>query len=268
MSSVRHDTQQEGEIHVRADTATAVVHGASAELAHSNGAIERLAGVRRMNGLRRVDPARRRGRLYRGYAWLSATRPFAWIARRIGWKLDPVLLRLTGGRLGAGLLLPTAVMETRGARTGAVRRNALIYFHDGDDVIVMAAHLGLPSHPSWFHNLVATPDVTFGGEPFRASVVEDDVDRLWSAAERVFPPYARYRRQAAALGADDPARATEPSSQAVADQHLALASTSVSEVAAVDVERDREGGTLARGRPVEDSSGSDVENSTSAPLLW
>ena len=82
-----------------------------------------------------------------------------------------------------------------GARTGAVRRNALIYFHDGDDVIVMAAHLGLPTHPSWFHNLVATPDVTFGGEPFRASVVDDDVDRLWAAADRVFPPYARYRRE-------------------------------------------------------------------------
>ena len=164
--------------------------------------VDRTGGVatarsRRMSGLRRVDPARRRGLLYRGYAWLSATRPFAWVARRIGWKLDPVLLWLTRGRLGAGLWLPTAVLETRDARTGAIRRNALIYFHDGDDVIVMAAHIGLPSHPSWFHNLVANPDVTFGGEPFRASMVEEDVDRLWAAADRVFPPYARYRRQAA-----------------------------------------------------------------------
>ena len=167
--------------------------------------VERVGGVaaarsRPSSGLRRVDPERRRGPLYRGYAWLSATRPFAWVARRIGWKLDPVLLRLTRGRLGAGLLLPTAVLETRGARTGAIRRNALIYFHDGDDVIVMAAHIGLPSHPSWFHNLMANPDVTFGGEPFRASMVETDVDRLWAAADRVFPPYARYRRQAAESG--------------------------------------------------------------------
>jgi hypothetical protein len=62
--------------------------------------------------LRRVDPTtQRQGPLYRGYAWLSASRPFAWVARRIGWKLDPVLLRLTGGRLGAGLWLPTAVLE-------------------------------------------------------------------------------------------------------------------------------------------------------------
>jgi deazaflavin-dependent oxidoreductase (nitroreductase family) len=155
---------------------------------------------RRTSGLRRVDPGRRRGPLYRGYASLSASRPFAWVAQRVGWKLDPVLLRLTGGRLGAGLLLPTAVLETRGARTGAIRRNALIYFHDGDDVTIAAAHLGLPTHPGWFHNLIATPDVTFGGEPFQASVVDDDVARLWAAADRVFPPYARYRHQAAASG--------------------------------------------------------------------
>ncbi len=58
--------------------------------------IERAAGAatarfRRTSALRRVDPERWRGPLYRGYAWLPATRPFAWVARRIGWKLDPVL---------------------------------------------------------------------------------------------------------------------------------------------------------------------------------
>ncbi len=156
--------------------------------------------MRHVSTLRHVDPERQRGPLYRGYAWLSATRPFLWVSQHIGWKLDPVLLRLTGGRLGAGLMLPTAVLETRGARTGDVRRNALIYFHDGDDVIITAAHAGFPTNPGWFHNLVTTPDVTFGGEPFRASVVDDDLDLLWAAADRVFPPYARYRRDAAASG--------------------------------------------------------------------
>jgi deazaflavin-dependent oxidoreductase (nitroreductase family) len=154
--------------------------------------------MRHMSAVRRVDPDRHRGPLYRGYAWLAASRPFLWVSKSIGWKLDPVLLRLTRGRLGAGLMLPTAVLETRGARTGAVRRNALIYFHDRDDVIVAASHAGLPTDPGWLHNLVATPDVIFGGEPFRASVVDKDLDRLWAAADRVFPPYARYRRDAAA----------------------------------------------------------------------
>lgn len=42
--------------------------------------------------------------------------------------------------------------------------------------------------------------MTVGGEPFRASVVDDGLDRLWAAADRVFPPYARYRRDAAESG--------------------------------------------------------------------
>jgi deazaflavin-dependent oxidoreductase (nitroreductase family) len=125
-----------------------------------------------------------------------------WLSRRIGWKLDPVLLRLSGGRVGMGLLLPTALLETRGARTGQTRRNGVIYFHDGDRVTIVASKLGLPQHPAWFHNLRAHPDVKLGGQPFQAVVVDDEVERarLWRLADRVFPAYARYRERAAAAG--------------------------------------------------------------------
>jgi F420H(2)-dependent quinone reductase len=46
------------------------------------------------------------------------------------WRVDPYLMRATRGRVGVGLVLATALLETRGARTGAVRRNVVIYFHD------------------------------------------------------------------------------------------------------------------------------------------
>ena len=152
--------------------------------------------------LRRVDPNARRGPIYRAYTRLVGTRAMGWISRKVGWKLDPVLLRLTGGRLGFGLLLPTALLETRGARTGTVRRNAVIYFHDGERVTIIASKLGLPQHPAWFHNLRADPAVTLGGVPFRAEVVEDEAERarLWELADRVLPAYATYRRRAEAAG--------------------------------------------------------------------
>src|SRR5687768_5823907 len=127
--------------------------------------------------LRYSDPLARRGPIYRAYASVMGTRPFGWLSRHVVWKLDPILMRVTGGRLGFGLLLPTALLETRGARTGVVRRNVLIYFHDGDRVTLVASHLGLPRHPSWFHNIRAHPDVTVGGLPFRAEVVEDEGER-------------------------------------------------------------------------------------------
>jgi hypothetical protein len=109
-----------------------------------------------VDGLRpalpKVDPRARRGPLYRAYARLVGTRPLGRLSRRTAWKVDPYLMRLTGGRGGMGLLLPTALLETRGARTGRLRRNGVIYFHDGDRVIVIASKLGLPEHPAWFHN--------------------------------------------------------------------------------------------------------------------
>ena len=135
-----------------------------------------------------------------------------WLSRAVVWKLDPFLLRLSGGRLGMGLLLPTALLETRGARTGQTRRTGVIYFNDGDRVTIVASKLGLPQHPAWFHNLCVHPDVRLGGKPFRAEVIEDDSERarLWQLADRVFPPYADYRERAARTGRDIPVVQLDP----------------------------------------------------------
>jgi deazaflavin-dependent oxidoreductase (nitroreductase family) len=156
--------------------------------------------------LRHVDPTRRPGLLSRIYAATASTRLGRFLSIHVAWKLDPHLMRLTGGRLGMGLVLPTALLETRGARTGATRRNAVIYFHDGERVTIVASKMGLPENPAWFHNLRADPDVTFGGRPMRAAVIEDEAERqrLWALADRVFAPYAVYRREAAASGREIP----------------------------------------------------------------
>jgi deazaflavin-dependent oxidoreductase (nitroreductase family) len=153
-----------------------------------------------------VNPEASHGWVYRAFARFAGTRAMGWFSRNVFWKVDPVLLRLSGGRVGTGMLLPTALLETQGARTGQPRANAVIYFHDRDRVTIIASKLGLPHHPAWFHNLRANPDVRLGGEPFRAEVVEDSAERerLWTLADRVFPPYATYRRRAAAAGRQIP----------------------------------------------------------------
>lgn len=149
--------------------------------------------------LKYVDPYRRRGWFSRAYAALANTRLGRFMSVHLVWKLDPPLMRATRGRLGMGLVMPTALLETRGARSGSVRRNVVIYFHDEDRVTIIASHLGRANHPAWFHNVVADPDVTFGGIPMRATVVLDGAERerLWALADRVFAPYAAYRREAA-----------------------------------------------------------------------
>ncbi len=157
--------------------------------------------------LKYVDPDRPRSLFSRAYAALANTRLGRFLSVHVLWKLDPLLMRATGGRLGSGLsLIPTALLETRGAKSGALRRNTVIYFHDGDRVTIIASKLGMTKHPAWFHNLQADPEVTFGGAPMRATVIADDAERerLWTLADRVFAPYATYRREAAQVNREIP----------------------------------------------------------------
>ncbi len=149
--------------------------------------------------LKYVDPSKRPGPFTRAYAAFSNTRLGRFLSIHLVWKVDPFLMRVSHGRLGMDLTIPTALLETRGAKSGVLRRNVVIYFHDGDRVTLVASKLGLPNHPAWFHNLRANPDVTFGGIPMRATVVAGEAERrrLWALADNVFAPYAAYRREAA-----------------------------------------------------------------------
>jgi deazaflavin-dependent oxidoreductase (nitroreductase family) len=153
-------------------------------------------------GLRHVDPHRHRSPLYRALCRLSATGPGLWLSATFAWKLDPFLMKVTRGRFSSAGPLPAALLETRGARTGRPRRTATLYFHDGERVTIIASKAGRPEHPAWYHNLRANPDVLYGGLPFRAELIEDEAEskRLWELADRVFPPFARYREWAAQAG--------------------------------------------------------------------
>jgi deazaflavin-dependent oxidoreductase (nitroreductase family) len=152
--------------------------------------------------LKVVTPPRRPGLLRREFSVLAATRWARRWSRRISWKVDPALLRLSKGRLSTTLMIRSAVLETRGARTGQPRRNAVIYFHDGERVIIVASNAGAARHPSWFHNIRSHPQVTLGGVRMMATVVRDEHDerRLAELGDRVFPAFASYRRDAARHG--------------------------------------------------------------------
>jgi deazaflavin-dependent oxidoreductase (nitroreductase family) len=156
-------------------------------------------------GPRTVDPSRRPGWFRRLLAAVAATRVWLFFSRHVSWYVDPWLLRLSNGRLASPLVFPTGLLETLGAQTGLPRSNAVIYFHDlerdPERVIITASNAGSARNPGWYHNLVAHPDVRFGGVPMKATVIDDtEHDRLWKLADNVFPAFARYRRTAAAAG--------------------------------------------------------------------
>jgi deazaflavin-dependent oxidoreductase (nitroreductase family) len=95
--------------------------------------------------------------------------------------------------------LPIIVVTTRGAKTGAIRKMALMRVeHDGEYALV-ASMGGAPKHPVWYHNLQAHPDdvmIQDGPEPFAVSVREVDGDEKatwWDRAVAAYPPYAEYQ---------------------------------------------------------------------------
>jgi deazaflavin-dependent oxidoreductase (nitroreductase family) len=93
---------------------------------------------------------------------------------------------------------PMLLLTTTGAKTGRSRTNPLVHTTDGDRLVIIASKGGAPSHPAWFHNLVANPtvEVEVGDERFSAtaSVAEgDERTRLWAHQAGLMPNFDEYQ---------------------------------------------------------------------------
>ncbi|GHH27940.1 nitroreductase/quinone reductase family protein [Streptomyces lanatus] len=104
--------------------------------------------------------------------------------------------RVGGYFEGARLLLLT----TTGARTGRPHTTPVGYLPDDDRVLVIASAAGAPSHPAWFHNLVANPQVTIESGAFtydaRAVVLDaEERDRAFARAVEADPGWAEYQKK-------------------------------------------------------------------------
>lgn len=104
-----------------------------------------------------------------------------------------------GGTVGGPFAgAPMLLLTTTGARSGEQRTTPLVYLPDGDRLVVIASKGGAPTHPAWYHNLVAHPDVTVevGSEtlPVRAAVLSgEERDRLYARQAALRPAFAEYQ---------------------------------------------------------------------------
>ena len=81
------------------------------------------------------------------------------------------------------------------------RTSPLMYHEDGDIVAVVASKGGQPTHPAWFHNVMANPDTTIqiGSviRDVRARVATDEErGRLWPKFVAFYPGYDFFQRNA------------------------------------------------------------------------
>jgi deazaflavin-dependent oxidoreductase (nitroreductase family) len=104
-----------------------------------------------------------------------------------------------GGTVGGPFAgAPMLLLTTTGAKSGTLRTTPLVYLPDGDRLVVIASKGGAPTHPAWYHNLVANPDVTVevGSEtlPVRAAVLfGEERDRLYARQAGLRPAFAEYQ---------------------------------------------------------------------------
>ncbi|MGB2919203.1 MAG: nitroreductase/quinone reductase family protein [Mycobacterium sp.] len=121
-----------------------------------------------------------------------------WFLRHISPRVDPTLMRITRGRLSSLGTWPRSVLLSHtGAKSGIERATPLIYFTDGDRVILVASNYGGTRHPAWYHNVMANPTVTLCGGGFEGRFVGEEVtgaerDRLWALAKQWNPGYNQY----------------------------------------------------------------------------
>jgi deazaflavin-dependent oxidoreductase (nitroreductase family) len=109
--------------------------------------------------------------------------------------------RANGGQV-SGRRWPVLLLTTTGARSGRPHVTPLNYTTDGDRLVVIASKGGSPTHPDWYHNLVAHPEVTIevGAETFRARATpaqEPERTRLFDQQAAQQPFFDRYRQQVA-----------------------------------------------------------------------
>jgi len=108
--------------------------------------------------------------------------------------------RANGGKVG-GMFegAPMMLLTTTGAKSGQPRVAPLVYTTDGDRIVIIASKGGAPTHPDWYHNVAANPEVTVevGTEKFpaRAEIAtEPERTRLFNAQADIMPNFYEYQK--------------------------------------------------------------------------
>ena len=96
--------------------------------------------------------------------------------------------------------MPVIVLTTVGAKSGKLRKNALMRVeHDGEYAVV-ASLGGSPSHPVWYYNVIANPHVELQDGASRRDYTAREVSGAekalwWERAVAAYPDYAAYQRR-------------------------------------------------------------------------
>lgn len=111
------------------------------------------------------------------------------------------LFEATNGAEGAQLRgMPIIVLTSVGAKSGLLRKTALMRVEHDDEYAVVASLGGAPKHPVWYFNLLKNPNVELQDGAVKRDFVAREVTGdekavWWQRAVAAYPPYADYQEK-------------------------------------------------------------------------
>jgi len=105
----------------------------------------------------------------------------------------------SGGAEGADLRgRPVIVLTSVGAKSGKLRKTALMRVEHEGVYAVVASKGGSPEQPAWYFNLLANPHVELQDGAVRRDyharpVDGEEYDQWWTRANEAWPDYAGYQ---------------------------------------------------------------------------
>lgn len=119
-----------------------------------------------------------------------------------GWAREQAeLFERTNGAKGNTVMgRPIIVLTTLGAKSGKLRKTALMRVEHEGQYAIVASLGGSPKHPSWYHNVVDAPLVELQDGPVRKDYTPRELsgeerEIWWARAVEAYPPYASYARK-------------------------------------------------------------------------
>ncbi len=109
--------------------------------------------------------------------------------------------RANEGKVGGQFAgAPMILVHHFGAKSGVERVSPMVYFPDGERLLIVASAAGSPKNPDWYHNLKANPEVQVEVGPDTFPVVVEELAAAeraekWAAITAVMPGFAEYQEK-------------------------------------------------------------------------
>lgn len=121
-----------------------------------------------------------------GIKWMSRAQTF--------------IFKKTNGRFGDKFLrgAEVGILTTIGRKTGEPRDVPLLFLQEGKRIVLVASQGGRATHPMWYLNVRANPQVSFQTKTETLDLVAREAtdaerDAYWPKLDAMYPDFANYR---------------------------------------------------------------------------